>query len=70
MFFLNLIVATALAAGPTTEIEEFIQNKDGTSTLVVRCVNDKILRFTVKDKDLKKVNIDTLFATLIAECGK
>lgn len=61
---------TTKAAGPITDIEEFIQNKDGTSTLVVSCVSGRVLRFTIKDKDLKNLNIDSLYAKLIAECRR
>ena len=67
----------AMAAGPQTTIDEFIDNRDCdstgkqcTSTLLVTCAFGKQLSFRVSRDRLDKINIDSLYKIIIAECGR
>lgn len=55
---------------PRTTVDEFIDNRDGTSTLTVTCADGKSVRFTMKTSKLKSLNVDKIYETIIKECGQ
>ena len=64
------LTLTANAAGPAFDIIEFTDNLDGTATLRIRCLaNKRVVQFTVKRKDLDKLDVDGIFALIQKECN-
>lgn len=53
-----------------TEVDGFIDNKDGTSTLVVSCANGKQVRFSIATKRLKSLSVDAIYDVINKECGE
>ncbi len=53
-----------------TEVEEFVQNHDGTSTLRIRCASGRIVTFTIKTTKIKNMSVDSIYDTLLTECVK
>lgn len=69
LFVLGCFAPLAYAV-PQAEVESFTDNRDGTSTLTVRCFDDRLVTFTVKTKQIKKMNVDAIFALIKKECYK
>lgn len=69
LFVIGCFAPLAYGAGPKAEIEGFTQNKDGTSTLFVRCANNTLVTFTIKNKDLYKMDVDSIYGIIQKECG-
>lgn len=53
-----------------TDVEEYIQNKDGTSTLRIRCASGRIVTFTMRTAKIEDVNVDDIYNILLLECLK
>jgi hypothetical protein len=52
-------------------IEEFHQNKDGTSTLVVRCAKRGIeVSFTVKTDKVDELNMNQVYDSIMLRCNR
>lgn len=62
--------APLVYAAPQAEVESFTDNKDGTSTLTVRCFDDSLVTFKIKTKDIKKMPVDDIFALIKKQCYK
>lgn len=58
----------AASAGPQYSVDEFIDNRDGTSTLVVTCASGKELRFTIERKRLDMLDEEGLYQIIKKEC--
>jgi len=50
------------------DVESFVQNKDGSSTLTVRCANGKAVQFKIPKDKVDLVNIDQVYSILNKEC--
>lgn len=60
-------VAMALP-GPKATVDEFIDNHDGTATLLITCANGHEVRFTTSRKRIDMLDIDGIVAILAKEC--
>lgn len=65
-----LAFALATEARTSFEIDEFIDGRDGTATLVITCGNKKRLRIVFDRKRLNKIDIERLYDHLEGECGQ
>jgi len=63
MFFIGIAMAT-----PRTEIESFVDNRDGTSTLTIVCPNGKKLLIEVEKKRLDRMDVDAVYAFIRFQC--
>lgn len=73
LIFFSLITPVPLPiayGNPKSEVESFTDNRDGTSTLTVRCFDDRLVTFTVKTKNIKNMDVDAIFALIKKECYK
>lgn len=61
-------VVSAANSPKGTEVEEFVQNKDGTSTLRIRCTSNRIVTFTIRTDKVKNLNVDGIYSILLTEC--
>lgn len=51
------------------EIYEFINNRDGTATLIIYCVDNKrMVQFRANRRDLDKMPIDEMYKLIEKEC--
>jgi hypothetical protein len=55
-------------AAPSYSVDEFIDNRDGTATLLVTCASGKELRFRVDRKRLDKLDEEGLYQIIKLEC--
>jgi len=65
--FLIFLIGTAMAT-PRTEIESFVDNRDGTSTLTIVCPNGKKLLIEVERKRLDMMDVDAVYAFVRFQC--
>ena len=68
---LCLLACMAAQAGPAFEIDEFIDNRDGTTcTLLVTCKGGRQLKLQFKRKQLDRINIERLYDHIDKECSR
>lgn len=65
---LMLLCGAAHALGPTYTVDEFIDNRDGTSTLLVTCASGKPVRFTMPTKRISMLDEEALYQIIKLEC--
>ena len=53
-----------------TTVDGFLQNKDGSSTLLITCADGKKVTFTVKTAKVKSLDADKIYETINKECGQ
>ena len=58
----------AAHAGPRYSVDEFRDNRDGTSTLVITCASGKELQFTIPTKRLNMLDEEGLYQIIKLEC--
>lgn len=68
MLILSLLLPAAMALGPKAEIDEYVDNRDGSATLHITCANGRKVRFTTDKKRIHMLDLDGVIAILAKEC--
>lgn len=61
---------TITANLPLADVEEFVDNRNGTATLRVVCANGNKVQFTVDRKRLDMMDVEAIYAIIYLECKK